>query len=91
MVDMDNVELIIFIFDVLSINRMTSIKIIKYLNKNKVFEMKWIRNALYNIIDNLVYYSRFLTSYFDSQEDIGEMYKMFWYDHIQPIIKKYGC
>jgi len=88
----DEVEWIKFIFEVLSTNRMTSIEMIKYLKKNKVFNIKWNREALYKIIDNPIYYGRFSTSYFDSEtETIGEEYKMFWYDHehhTQPMVSK---
>jgi len=88
----DEVEWIKFIFNVLSTNRMTSIQLIKFLNKKKVFNIKWTSDALYNIVDNPIYYGRLCTPYFDSEEEkISDEYKIFWHDsehHTQPIITK---
>lgn len=73
---------IIFIFETLATNRMLASDLIKYLKKNNVFGIKWNRDSLYDIIDNQIYYGRLVTNWFDSEDaDIAEEYKNHWYDH----------
>lgn len=73
---------IIFIFETLATNRMLASDLLKYLKKNNVFGMKWSRDSLYDIIDNPIYYGRLVTNWFDSEEsEIAEEYKNSWYDH----------
>lgn len=91
-INIEEKEWILFIFETLATNRMTAADLIKYLKKNKVFNIKWNRDSLYDIVDNPIYYGRLVTKWFDSYDSsISIEYKKYWHDedhHTVPYISK---
>lgn len=80
------------LFELLATGEYTGKKVCAYLNGINYLNRKWSWNSLAKLIDNPIYYGRFRTSWFDSDDpSITEDQKQGWYSltcHVEPIVSR---
>lgn len=87
--DPDRADMIEQIFKIMALNKYTLVELIEYLNSINALGIYWHKNKMWHLINNPLYYGRFVTKWFDSEESdhIGP----YWHSHeahTEPIVSK---
>lgn len=73
-------EIVIGIFNAIKNNEYSFKGLLRHLRKNKVADKSWNKRTLAKIINNPIYYGRFVQKWFDSEDiNIKPIEKMNWY------------
>lgn len=90
--DPENSKIVSKIFNTLAANQTTVADLAKWMRAHKVADKKWSRKMILQIVDDPLYYGRFLTDWFDSDDPtISDIQKANWYNleyHTEPIVSK---
>lgn len=89
--DEDVRDFIIELFETLALNKYTVVEVVEYLRIQKVMGRCWSVNMLHKIIDNPLYYGRFQTKWFDSDDPELKCDRSGWFSetlHTEPLISK---
>lgn len=87
-IDKEQGEVIVKIFNTLASNRVTVTDMAKYLNKNRVLNRRWNIRQLFRMLDNPIYYGKFEQDWYEEEGHTIPLVDKDLWDEVQTVIHK---